>query len=69
MGEAIRVAKVLNCPYLMLLTDQLEEGGIVENSYPELTLQEKYHNTITSLKKAIVLSVSNTHRLWTPMNP
>jgi|LSQX01.1.fsa_nt_gb hydroxypyruvate isomerase len=56
LEEAIRVAKVLNCPYLMLLTDQLGEGGIVENSYPELTLQEKYHNTITSLKKAIDIS-------------
>ena len=53
LEEAIRVAKVLNCPYLMLLTDQLGEGGIVENSYPELTMEEKYHNTVTSLKKAI----------------
>ena len=53
LEEAIRVAQQLNCPNLMLLTDQLGEKGKVENSYPELSPEEKYYNIISALKKAI----------------
>jgi hydroxypyruvate isomerase len=55
LKEAIKVAQKLNCPHLMLLTDQLGAGGVVENSYPELTPAEKYHNIISGLKKALTL--------------
>jgi hydroxypyruvate isomerase len=55
LKEAITVAQKLNCPHLMLLTDQLGVGGVVENSYPELTKEEKYHHIISGLKKALTL--------------
>lgn len=56
LEEAVKVAKTLYCPYLMLLTDQLGEGGIVENSYQELSAEEKYYNIISGLEKAIRLT-------------
>ena len=54
--EAVKAAAKLHCPYLMLLTDQLGEGGIVENSHPELSMEEKYHNIISSLDTIIDLT-------------
>ncbi len=56
LKEAIKVADKLNCPYLMLLSDQLGEGGRVENSHPELNPEEKYRNMISGLQKAINLT-------------
>ena len=53
LEEAIKVAEKLNCPNLMLLTDQLGEGGIIENSYNEIRSGEKYQNIISGLKKAL----------------
>jgi len=56
LEEAVKVAETLHSPYLMLLTDQLGEGGVVENSYQELGPEEKYYNIISGLEKVIRLT-------------
>jgi hydroxypyruvate isomerase len=56
LKEAINVAEKLNCPYLMLLTDELGNGGIVKNNYTSIKPENKYNNIISGLKKAISLT-------------
>ncbi len=68
LKEAIIVAKKLNCPYLMILTDQLGKEGMVENSYPELSPEEKYNNIITALKKAISITPNSITLLLEILN-
>jgi len=56
LKDAIKAANKLNCPYLMLLTDELGEGGIVKQNFSEISPQEKYYNIISILEKAIQLT-------------
>jgi len=56
LKHAIKTAKILNCPYLMLLTDELGEEGVVKYNYTEISAKEKYDNIISGLEKAISLT-------------
>ena len=56
LKDAIKVAKKLNCPYLMLLTDELGEGGIVKQNFSEISPKEKYDNILFGLEKIIKLT-------------
>ena len=68
LGEAIKIAEDVDCPNLMLLTNQLGERGIIENSYDKISPEEKYHNIISGLKKAISLTPNSITLLLETLN-
>ncbi len=68
LKEAIKLAEEVHCPNLMLLTDQLGEGGKIENSYNEISPEEKYRNIITGLRKAISLTPDSITLLLETLN-
>jgi len=68
LEEAIKIAEKVNCPNLMLLTNQLGERGIIENSYDKISPEEKYHNIISGLKKAISLTPNSITLLLETLN-
>lgn len=66
--EAISVAHELDCSILMLLSNELGEGGRVENTYPEIPEADKYANLRLGLEKALLSSPEHILLVLEPLN-
>jgi hydroxypyruvate isomerase len=53
LEDAVQTAAILDCSTLMVLTNELGEGGRVVNSYPGMSREEKRRNLVDGLKQAV----------------
>ena len=68
LKKAISVANQLDCSTLMLLTNDLGEGGVVEHTYTTIPQHEKYTNVRIGLEKAIEVIPDNITLVLEPLN-
>jgi len=68
LKEAIKIAEKLESPNLMLLSNQLEEGGKVTNSYERISPEEKFKNIVKGLEKSIELTPEPINLLLETLN-
>lgn len=68
LEEAVAVARQIHCSTLMLLTNELGEGGVVNNSYPNIPQDEQYHNVQIGLEKAVTVVPANITLVLEPLN-
>lgn len=68
LKEAVSVANELECPILMLLTNELGEGGMVKDTYNEIPPDEKYNNVRIALEKALTVTPDNINLVLEPLN-
>lgn len=68
LKTAISVAEQLECSTLMLLTNELGEGGVVTNSYDEISDEKKYENVRIGLEKALQVIPPNISLVLEPLN-
>ena len=68
LEDAVTVAQQLQCPTLMLLTNELGSGGRVENSHEHLSHQEKYTNVLQGLDTALAQVPPGIELLLEPLN-
>jgi hydroxypyruvate isomerase len=66
--ESIRAAQKLNCKTLMVLTNELGEEGVVVNSYPEISEQNKFNAAVKCLKEVMLLLPEDMTLLIEPLN-
>jgi hydroxypyruvate isomerase len=68
LQEAVAAARVLECGTLMLLSNELAEGGAVHETYPEIPPEQKYRNVRTGLEKALRLLPEDLCLVLEPLN-
>jgi len=68
LREAVSVARVLKCGTLMLLTNELGEGGAVDETFPEISPEQKYRNVRTGLEKALAMLPEDLRLVLEPLN-
>ena len=68
LEEAVSVANQLQCSTLMLLTNELGEGGVVNHTYPDIPQDEQYHNVQGGLEKAAAMIPANINLVLEPLN-
>ncbi|MCP4405679.1 MAG: TIM barrel protein [bacterium] len=68
LKTAISVAEQLDCSTLMLLTNELGEGGVVTNSYDDIPDEKKYENVRIGLEKALQVIPPNISLVLEPLN-
>jgi len=68
LQEAVSAARALECGTLMLLTNELGEGGAVEETFPEIPPERKYRNARTGLERALALLPEDLHLVLEPLN-
>jgi len=68
LQEAVTAARVLECGTLMLLTNELTEGGAVSETYPEIPPEQKYKNVRTGLEKALAMLPKDQRLVLEPLN-
>ena len=62
------VAAQLECSTLMLLTNELGEGGVVTNSYDEIPDEKKYANVQIGLEKTLQVIPPDISLVLEPLN-
>jgi hydroxypyruvate isomerase len=68
LEEALSVANQLKCSTLMLLTNELGEGGVVNNTYPDIPQGEQYQNVRRGLEKALTSTPDDIALVLEPLN-
>ncbi len=68
LKKAVSVANQIDCSTLMLLTDELGKGGVVENTYDNIPQDEKYSNVRIGLEKALTAIPDNITLVLEPLN-
>jgi hydroxypyruvate isomerase len=68
LGDAAAAAADLGCPMLMLLTNELGEGGRVLNSYPGLSRERKLRNVVAGLKRVMEKTPRGLELVLEPLN-
>jgi len=68
LEEAVAAARQIQCSTLMLLTNELGEGGVVDNTYPNIPPDEQYRNVQTGLEKAINAVPDDMSLVLEPLN-
>jgi hydroxypyruvate isomerase len=68
LREAVKASQELNCPILMLLTNELGDEGKVKNSYKDIPWDEKFSNVVTGLKKALSITPQDITLVLEPLN-
>jgi len=68
LKKAVSVANQLDCSTLMLLTNELGEGGVVAHTYTNIPQDEKYNNVRTGLEKALEVTPDNISLVLEPLN-
>ncbi len=68
LAEAAAAAGALGCSYLMLLSNELGEGGRVMNSHPEIPAEEKRRNLRSGLERALEAAPAKVTLLLEPLN-
>jgi hydroxypyruvate isomerase len=58
-ADALKVAQLLGTKTLMALTNELGDGGVVINSYDDLSVEEKRLAVVTGLKKMLAMTPSD----------
>ena len=66
--DALKSAAILGNTTLMVLTNELGDGGVVVNSYPEMSLQNKDKAVVDGLKKLSPLIPPGGSLLLEPLN-
>ena len=68
LDDAVRAARFLDCSTLMLLTNELGEGGRVVNPYPGMGGEEKRRNLIRGLEQAAAKVPEELTLVLEPLN-
>jgi hydroxypyruvate isomerase len=68
LQEAVSVARDLECLTLMLLSNELGEGGVVNETYPQIPPDRKYKNVREGLEKALRLLPMDMRLVLEPLN-
>jgi len=69
ISNSIKVAILLGCKSLMILTDKLEENGKVKETHPHLKGREKHKSIVKGLRKsAVIAERNNITLLLEPLN-
>lgn len=68
LGDAVKAAKQLRCPTLMLLTNALNEDGSVTDSFAQIPDRQKYENTLIGLEKALEATPDEMNFVLEPLN-
>ncbi|UCF99681.1 MAG: TIM barrel protein [Spirochaetaceae bacterium] len=68
LGDAIETARFLGCSTLMLLSNELGEGGKVLNTYPDLTAAQKRRNLARGLEEALERIPEGLQLVLEPLN-
>ena len=66
--EAVSAARKLNCPVLMLLTNELGEGGRVKESYAHIPPVDRYDNVRRGLEEALRRTPNDINLVLEPLN-
>ena len=68
LADAVKIAKQLHCPTLMLLTNALNEDGSVKDSFEQIPDTKKYENALIGLKKALEVTPDDVNFVLEPLN-
>ncbi|MEW5814510.1 MAG: TIM barrel protein [Spirochaetota bacterium] len=68
LNDAVGTARNLGCSILMLLSNELGEGGRVVNSYPDIPPDGKYRNLRQGLEQALEVTPEDIHLVLEPLN-
>ena len=68
LEDAVAAARQLQCSTLMLLTNELGEGGVVNNTYPDIPQEEQYRNIRQGLEKALSVFPADMSLVLEPLN-
>jgi hydroxypyruvate isomerase len=68
LKQAVSVADQINCSILMLLTNELGEGGVVEQPYNHIPQDEKHNNVRIGLEKALTVTPAKITLVLEPLN-
>jgi len=68
LREAVGVAKQLGCRQLMILTNELGEGGRVVNAFAEIPDERKFENVLKAVGKALEWLPKDFTILLEPLN-
>ncbi len=64
----IPVARNLDCPYLMILSNELGDGGRVVNRHEELSPEEKHGNAVAGLRSSVSALPANVRLVLEVLN-
>ncbi len=68
LKDAVGVAGELDCPTLMLLSNELGEGGRVTEQYDQIASNEKHRYLLEGLKKALDVTPEEISLVLEPLN-
>ncbi len=68
LEDAVGVARELDCPTLMLLSNELGEGGRVTEIYDHVPSSEKYANLLEGLGRALEAVPDEINLVLEPLN-
>jgi len=68
VADAAQTAVELKCPTLMVLSNELGEGGRVVDTFPLVAAGEKHANMVQSLKRALDLTPREITAVIEPLN-
>jgi len=68
LKDSVGVAGELNCPTLMLLSNELGEGGRVTERYDQIPSNEKCSNLLEGLKRALEATPEEINLVLEPLN-
>jgi hydroxypyruvate isomerase len=68
LREAVSAAQQLHCPTLMLLSNELGEGGRVLERYDQVPAKQKYRNLLDGLKEALKIVPDTISLVLEPLN-
>lgn len=68
LKDAVGAARELGCPTLMLLSNELGEGGRVTDRYDQIPPNEKYTNLLQGLRRALEVTPEEISLVLEPLN-
>jgi hydroxypyruvate isomerase len=68
LTDAVSAAQQLGCPTLMLLSNELGEGGRVLEPYDQIPPKQKYRNLLMGLREALRIVPETTSLVLEPLN-
>jgi len=68
LQDSVSVARVLECDTLMLLTNELGEGGAVDETFPQIPPDRKYKNVRMGLERALASLPKDLSLVLEPLN-
>lgn len=68
LEDAVKAARILNCPTLMMLTNALDPDGAVTDAFENIPDRDKYAHTVAGLKKALEQTPEEITLVLEPLN-